>query len=186
MSDHQPRSRAAVAGWIAAGVFLIAGAVAAVYASNLRIQLNDVELRLVDAVTKLQAMQDQLVAAAGQSDAMRANLSLLSASDASDTKLTGKGLAPEATGRVFVSPSRGLLISATKLPPTLPGRNYQLWWQTSKGPVSVGVFGAGQDGNATAVFDVPADAPAATGYLVTDESEGGAEAPSSTVVLASR
>ena len=186
MSDSQPRSRAALAGWIAAGVFFLAGAVAGVYASNLQIQLNDVELRLVDAVTKMQGLQEQLLAAAGQSDAMRANLSLLSATDVTDTRLTGKGTAPNASGRIFVSASQGILFSASKLPPSLPGRSYQLWWQTGKGAVSIGIFGAGTDGAATATFDLPPDAPVSTGYLVTDESEGGAEIPSSTVVLASR
>lgn len=186
MSDSQPRSRAAVAGWIAAAVFLVGGAVAVVYASNLRNQLNDVELRLVDAVTKMQMLQDQLVAAAGQSDAMKGSLSILSAPDVMDATLTGRGSAPDAKARVFVSPTKGLLLSAAKLPPTLPGRTYQLWWQGPKGPVSVGVFGAAQDGAVTAAFDLPGDLPAGTAFTITDEGDGGAELPSSTVVAASR
>lgn len=186
MSDSQPRSRAALAGWIAAGLFFVGGAVAVVYASNLQNQLNDVELRLVDAVTKLQMLQEQLVAAAGQSDAMKSNLSILSAADVADARLSGKGLAPEGTARVFISPSKGLLLSASKLPPTLPGRTYQLWWRGTGAAVSIGVFGAAQDGTATAVFDLPAEPLTGGSFSVTDESEGGAEVPASTVVLASR
>lgn len=186
MSDSQPRSRAAVAGWIAAAVFFVGGAIAVVFASNLRNQLNDVELRLIDAVTKMQMLQDQLVAAAGQSDAMKGSLSILSAPDVMDARLAGRGSAPDASARVFVSPTKGLLLSAARLPPTLPGRNYQLWWQGAKGPVSVGVFGAGQDGSATAAFDLPTDLPSGTAFTITDENEGGAEAPSSTVVAATR
>lgn len=186
MSDSQPRSRAAVAGWIAAAVFFVGGAVAVVYASNLRNQLNDVELRLIDAVTKMQMLQDQLVAAAGQSDAMKGSLSILSASDVVDARLTGRGSAPDASARVFVSATKGLLLSASKLPPTLPGRTYQLWWQGAKGPMTVGVFGTAQDGSATAAFDLPTDLPTGTVFSITDESEGGAESPSSTVVAASR
>lgn len=186
MSDSQPRSRAALAGWIAAGILFVGGAVAVVYASNLKNQLNDVELRLIDAVTKLQMLQEQLVAAAGQSDAMKGSLSILSAPDAVDARLSGRGTAPEASVRIFVSPSKGLLVSASKLTPTLPGRTYQLWWQGPKGTVSLGVFGAAQDGSATAAFDLPAEVPSGGSFLLTDESEGGAEVPSSTVVAASR
>lgn len=186
MSDTNPRSRMALVGWLAAGVSAVVAALAVVYAMNVRNQMNDVELRLVDAVTKMQAMQDQLVAAAGHSDAMRTNLALLSAADLSEAVLVGKALAPDATGRVYVSRSKGLLISASKLPPTLAGRTYQLWWQTPKGAVSVGVFSAAQDGTATAVFDLPEGAPATSSFTVTDESEGGAQAPSSTVVMATR
>ncbi len=186
MSESPSRSRAAIAGWAAAGVFLVAGAVAAIYASNLRIQLNDVELRLVDAVTKMQTLQEQVIAAAGQSDGMRASLSLLSAPDVRDVRLVGQALAPEGTARLFVSPGKGLLIAAQKLPPTLPGRTYQLWWQNGKTTTSVGIFGAGADGAATAAFDLPPDAGAFTGFVVTDEAEDGAEFPSSAMVLASR
>lgn len=186
MSDSQPRSRAALAGWIAAGLFFVGGAVAVVYASNLQNQLNDVELRLVDAVTKLQMLQEQLVAAAGQSDAMKGSLSILSAPDVMDARLTGRGSAPDGSARVFVSPTKGLLLSASKLPPTLPGRTYQLWSQGPKGAVSVGVFGTGQDGSATAAFDLSVEVPSGGSFILTDESEGGAEVPSSTVVAASR
>src|SRR5205085_2767212 len=55
-----PRSRAFWAGWISAGLFLLVAAGAGVYAANLRNQYDDVTLRLVDAVTKLQLSQQQL------------------------------------------------------------------------------------------------------------------------------
>jgi hypothetical protein len=182
-----PRPRAFWAGWIAAAVLLVAAAVAGVYASNLQIQLNDVELRLVDAVTKLQVSEERLAAAAGESDAIRANLSLLSAPDVVDLRLAGTGPSADATGRVFISRSKGLIFSATKLAPLPDGRAYQLWL-LSRGAaaVSVGTVHPSQEGNATAAFDVPADVPQATGFSVSIEPEGGSKTLTGTVVLASR
>src|SRR5215212_412572 len=130
MSENTTRTRAFWAGWISAGILLVVAAVAGVYAANLQIQLNDVELRLVDAVTQLQVSQERLVGAATESDAIRTNLALLSAPDAVDLKLAGKGPAPEATGRVFISRSKGLLFSASKLSPLPDDRAYQLWLLT--------------------------------------------------------
>ena len=45
---------------------------------------------------------------------------------------------------------------------------------------------AAQDGAVTAAFDLPGDLPAGTAFTLTDEGDGGAELPSSTVVAASR
>jgi hypothetical protein len=184
MTDSTPRSRVFWAGWISAAVLLVVAAVAAVYAANLRIQLEDVELRLVDAVTKLQLSEERLVGAAQESTAIRANLALLSAPDVVDLKLAGKGTATEASGRVFVSRTKGLLFSAIKLPALADGRTYQVWWLSHAAPASVGVVQPTTDGNVTAVFDPLADAEPPSGFSVTVEPEAGSKAPTGSVVLA--
>ncbi len=181
-----PKSRAFWAGWITAAVSLLIAAVAGVYAANMKQQLDDVELRLVDAVMKLQVADQQVTAAATQATAVRSNLALLSASDVMDVKLSGKGPATDATGRVFVSRSRGLLFSATKLPQVPEDRTYQLWFTSKTGAVSAGVVRPDADGNVTAAFDVPAEAGAPTGFTLTVEADGGATAPTGAVYLASK
>lgn len=187
MADSpSPKSRAFWAGWIIAAASLLVAAAAGVYAANLKQQLDDVELRLVDAVMKLQVADQQVVAAATQANAVRSNLALLSASDAQDVNLSGKGPAPDATGRVFLSKSRGLLFSATKLPAVPDDRTYQLWCLTKGTPVSAGVVRPDADGNVTAAFDAPADAPSPTGFSVTIEPEGGGTAPTGAVYLATK
>jgi len=184
--DHKiaksPNSRAP---WIIAGVLLVIAAAAGVYAANLRIQLQDIELRLIDAVTKLQASQEQLDGTANQLDAFRTNLGLLSAPDAVEMKLSGRGQAAKASGRVFVSGGHGMLVALTGLPATAPDQVYQVWLVGKGKPVSAGVMHADPQGNATAAFDLPPDAPAPpTCVQITLESSGGAATPAAQPVLA--
>lgn len=181
-----PKSRAFWAGWIIAAVSLLVAAAAGVYAANMKQQLNDVELRLVDAVMKLQVADQQVTAAATQASAVRANLALLSAPDAQDFKLTGKGPSADALGRVFVSKSHGLLFSASKLPQVSDAQTYQLWLLTKAAPVSAGVVRPDVEGNITAAFDVPADATAPTGFSLSIEPDGGSAAPTGAMYLSTR
>ena len=188
MSDPQlARSSGSKRPWIAAGVLLVAAAAAGVYAANLRIQLEDVELRLVDAVTRLQASQDQLETAASELDAFRTNLGLLSAPDGIELKLAGRGSGSRASGRAFVSPGHGLLVAVAGLTPTTADQVYQVWLLGKDKPVSAGVMHADQQGNGTAAFDLPSDAPAPPNALeITLENGGGASAPSGQPLLATQ
>ena len=142
--------------WIAAGVLLVAAAAAGVYAANLRIQLQDVELRLVDAVTKLQDSQDRLVGAANQLDAFRSNLGLgFGTAGTRELTLAGRAAAAKASGRAFVGPT-GLLLSVTGLPPLGANRGYQVWLRGSGAVERQHAMQADAQGNATAAFE-PAD-----------------------------
>jgi hypothetical protein len=173
--------------WIVAGVLLIIAAAAGVYAANLRIQLQDVELRLIDAVTKLQASQEQLEGAANQLDGFRTNLGLLSAPDVIELKLSGHGAAAKAGGRVFLGVGHGMLVALTGLPATSADQVYQVWLVGKGKPVSAGVMHADLQGNATAAFDLPSDAPMPpSGVQITQESGAGSPAPSGEPVLAAR
>ena len=193
MTEQNPRPRAFWAGWIAAGVLLLVAAVAGVYAANLQIQLDDVALRLVDAVTKLEMSQGRLVGAATESSAIRSNLALLSAPETVILKLVGRGTMPGATGRVFFSKTRGLLFSASNLTALGDGQEFQLWLvprvPTAVGAgtraISVGTVRAGENGNITAAFDSPGEVPAQTGFSVTVEPEGGSSSPTGAVCLTS-
>lgn len=180
---REPHSRAFWAGWISAAAMLIVAAGAGIYAANLKLQLNDVELRLVDAVMKLQASEMQVANASAEVTAVRTNLALLSAPDVQDLKLSGKAPAAEATGRAFVSRTRGLLFAASNLP-QLPGdRTYQLWFLTRGAPVSAGIVKPDPQGNVTAAFDALPDAPVPTGFAVSVEPDGGVPAPTGAIYL---
>jgi anti-sigma-K factor RskA len=187
MTETSTRPRLFWVAWIAAASCLVLAGVAGVYAANLRNQLEDVELRLVDAVTKLQDAQERLVAAATDSDRVRANLALLSAPDATVFDMRGVGpAAPDAAARAFVSPARGLLFAASGLTPLPEGQTFQLWLLTAKGPLNAGIVQASQQGNVTAAFDPLPDASPATGFEVTVEPDGGSERPAGRVVLSSK
>lgn len=183
MTEQHPRPRAFWAGWIVAGVLLLVAAVVGVYAANLQIQLDDVALRLVDAVTKLEMSEGRLVGAATESSAIRSNLALLSAPETVILKLVGNGTAPQATGRAFVSATKGLIFSAAGLPQLPEGQAYQLWLVTPGATVSIGVVRASENGIVTAAFDPQTGAPTPTGFKVTVEPEGGSSSPIGAVCL---
>ena len=181
--ERVPHSRAFWAGWLSAAAMLLVASGAGIYAANLKLQLDDVELRLVDAVMKLQASEMQVANASAEVTAVRTNLALLSAPDVQDLKLSGKAPAADATGRAFVSRTRGLLFAASNLP-QLPGdRTYQLWFLTRGAPVSAGIVKPDPQGNITAAFDALPDAPVPTGFAVSVEPEGGVPAPTGAIYL---
>ena len=181
--QRAPHSRAFWVGWISAAAMLLVASGTGIYAANLRLQLEDVELRLVDAVMKLQASELRVASASAEVTAVRTNLALLSAPDVQDLKLSGKAPAADATGRAFISRTRGLLFAASNLP-QLPGdRTYQLWFLTRGAPVSAGIVKPDPQGNITAAFDALPDAPVPTGFAVSVEPDGGVPAPTGAIYL---
>jgi hypothetical protein len=185
MTQSMPKGRAFWAGWISAAVLLLVAAGAGVYAANAHNQLEDVQLRLVDAVLKLQLSEERVANATAGSDAMRENLVLMAAPDVTETVLKGAGPAPNAAGRVFSSPTRGLLVAATGLPAIEPNQTYQLWFLTRGAPVSAGLIRPDQQGNATAAFDAVSEAQQATGLALSLEPDGGATKPTGPICLVS-
>lgn len=186
MTDETPRAGASKAGWIAAGVCFLLGAAAAVYAANLRVQVEDLELRLVDAVVKMQAAQQMQQAATEQLDDMRANIGLVTAADVVELTLSGRPPAPEAVARAYVSRSRGLLFTGSRLPLPPDDAVLQLWYLTNDGPVSAGTVRPDQAGGVLAAFDVPADLPTLTGFAITSEHAPGGSKPTGTYLLTTR
>ncbi len=186
MTEHTPHTKFFWAGWIAAGVLLVIAAGVGVYAANLNRQIEDVELRLVDAVTRMQFAQQQAADTSRELTSMRENLALLTASDGVEMTLTGRPPAPEATARAFVSRASGLLFTASRLPPVADDGVLQLWFLTSGGPVSAGVVQPGEAGAIVAAFDVPKDLPTLTGFAASAERAGGSAKPTGPFLLTTR
>lgn len=106
---------------------------------------------------------------------------ILSAQDLARVELAGQDTAPGAAGRVFWSPTYGLVFAATNLPALPPGRVYQLWIVADK-PISAGIARASADGG----FNVIAGAAGATSakaFALTIEPEGGRPAPTGAMYL---
>jgi len=185
-ADAPAHGRGFWAGWLSAAAMALVAAGAGIYAANLKSQLDDVELRLVDAVVKLQASEDRVAAASAQVTAIRASLALVTAPDVLDLRLAGQRPSPRANGRAFHSRSRGLLFAASDLPPLPPDRVYQLWLLTRGAPVSAGLFRPDPQGNVTAAFDPIPDAPVPVGFAVSLEPEGGVPAPTGAIYLATQ
>ncbi len=106
---------------------------------------------------------------------------ILSAPDVSYTALAGVAPAGAAHARVYVSPTRGMLMAAEDLPALPSGRVYQLWSIVAGQPVSGGVFELEASGRAQVLADAP-PGPAAA-FAVTIEPTGGVPAPTGDKVL---
>jgi anti-sigma-K factor RskA len=102
---------------------------------------------------------------------------VLGASDLVRVELAGQPVAPRAAARAFWSRSRGLVFTASNLPPLASGRTYQLWIVTGQTPVGAGLLKPGADGIAHAVFATPSDLSTAVAMAVTIEPDGGVPAP---------
>jgi hypothetical protein len=110
---------------------------------------------------------------------------VLAAADLQRFELRGIA-ASAASGHALWSPSRGVVLTATGLPPAPPGRVGQAWLVTSDGSLSLGVVVRDDHGRLTAAFDPP---PAfdgrLIGFMVTLEPANGSAIPSRSVLLAS-
>jgi anti-sigma-K factor RskA len=106
---------------------------------------------------------------------------ILSAQDVTYTSLAGVAPASAARARVYVSPTRGMLMAAEALPPLQGGRVYQLWSIVAGQPVSGGVFELEAGGRGQVISDAPPGA--AQAFAVTVEPSGGLPAPSGPQVL---
>lgn len=179
-----PRTSNAWTGWLAAAAMLLAAIGAGLYAFNLQTRLDDVQVRLAAAATRLRESELRVAAASQEATTARASLALLTAPDTLDLKLAGQGAAARASGRAFISRSRGLLFAAAQLPALPEGRTYQLWYLTRGAPVSAGLVKPDPQGTIATALPVAADAPVdPAGFAVSIEPDGGVPAPTGAIVL---
>ena len=111
---------------------------------------------------------------------------VLAAADLQRFALRGERGAPAASGQALWSPSRGLVLTATRFPPAPPGQIGQAWLVTSRGSLSLGFVSPDGQGRLTAAFDAPPElAGIVTGVMVTLEQASGSAKPAGTVLVAS-
>jgi anti-sigma-K factor RskA len=173
----------ATAAWLSAAALLVMALGLGAYSVSLRQRVSGLEVRLREAMTRLDRTEQQLASATRDADRAQVRLAVLTAPDMKQVDLAGQPSAPRAAGRAFLSRSNGLLFAASQLPPLPAGRTYQVWFLTPGAPVSAGLIAPDQDGHATAAFNVPA-AAAPTGVAVSIEPSGGVAAPTGAIYLA--
>lgn len=165
---------------------LLAASLAAValglYAWTLQTRLRATEAELRSAQAELAALVTQVAALRRvTSDEASRTAEVLAAPDVVRVDLAGQGPAPQASGRAFYSPSRGLVFTATNLPSLPAGRVYQLWVVTASAPVSAGVMRPDSAGRLRGVTQTTAGQP--TAIALTIEPEGGVPAPTGAMYL---
>jgi len=89
-------------------------------------------------------------------------------------------------GKVFVNPTRGVLLIASNLPRTSADKIYEMWiirkGQGAK-PLPAGLFQSQDDGNAMHVQPGNVDVASAAAIAVTVENQAGADQPTTTPLI---
>lgn len=110
---------------------------------------------------------------------------VLAASDLIRFNLVGGDPAARTLAQLLWSRSRGMVFSASRMPPPPERFVYQLWLLTAGAPIGVGTVAPDASGRVTLATDSPPEAPRPIlGVRVTIEPAPGRPAPSGPVVLA--
>jgi anti-sigma-K factor RskA len=165
--------------WLAAAAALIAAIMTAttVYYRNEAIRARGEQIA---AAQQVRTLEQQIASLQANAATAAQTTTVLTAADLSRVDLAGQTAAPGAVGRVFWSPTNGLVFAATNLPPLPPGRVYQLWIVAGQ-PISAGIAEPSAGG-----FSVvnPAGVTATPkAFAVTIEPEGGRPAPTGPMFL---
>ena len=166
--------------WLAAAAALVA-AVTSVMAWQYREDAVRARIEQQAATQQVRSLEQQIAQLqAGVSTAAQTR-SVLAARDMARIELLGQAPAPGATGRVFWSPTHGLVFAATNLPELPPGRVYQLW-VVADAPISAGI-GRLTGGGEISVVSTPTAPARPKAFALTIEPEGGSPAPTSPLFL---
>ena len=171
----RPVQRFSNAGWLALAASLIAGALG-FYAFSLRDRVLVLQRELADAEQRASAAEQGIQTVQLRASNLQRTADILAAADVKGVELKGQGPGSGASGRAFVSRSRGVVFFAENLPPLKPGTTYQLWVVTEdKKPIDAGVFTTDATGtiSLTRILNVPNPGAVA----VTVEPAGGVPSP---------
>ena len=87
-------------------------------------------------------------------------------------------------GKVFVNPSRGVLLIASNLPRTPADKIYEMWIiRKGANPVPAGLFQSQDDGSAMHVRPGTVDMASTAAIAVTVENQAGADQPTTTPLI---
>jgi len=167
-------------GWLpflAAAACLIAAVGLGLYSVTERRHVIALEQLVRDATQRAETANRQRDEVTQRATENQAVVIVLNASDLVRVDLAGQPVAPRAAARAFWSRTRGLVFTASSLPPLPAGRTYQLWVVTAAAPIGAGVLKPGVDGDAHGVFMTPSDLAKPVAIALTIEPEGGVPAP---------
>jgi anti-sigma-K factor RskA len=92
---------------------------------------------------------------------------------------------PAARGRFFVSPGKGVVFIAARLPKLAAGRTFEMWVIPASGkPIPAGTFNALEDSTAVYIRQGPVEGAAAMAISV--EPAGGSQQPTTTPIIVSK
>jgi anti-sigma-K factor RskA len=174
-ADMPPRSAWRMVPLAAAAVLVLAVGVVAIRVERSRQEL-------AGEVTRMQGinqeLQERLKRFGGQTDLA---ISILTSADTREIPRTGDD--NSAAARAFVSPTRGVLVVADRLPVLPPGRVYQVWIiEDGSTPVSAGLLGDEPRGRGMLIATPPRkNAGGGVTVAISDEPPGGLDQPTGTI-----
>ena len=134
-----------------------------------------IELSERDAARSRQALEDA-----------RTQATILAAPDLSSITLEAQPAARDARGRALWSPSRGVVLAVSDIPPISSDRVYQLWFVIPPNPVSAGLLRVDDAGRIFETIKVPEGSFPPVAIAVTIQLKGGADSPTGDVLLLGR
>ena len=167
---------------LAAGGIVVAGSLG-VFAARQAGLATALQENLDAANTQARIAELETAAAQRIADELRGGARVLTAADVQTLDLGGQPAAPVARGRLFWSASAGALLTATGLPPTPPGRVYQLWLIPDTTPVSAGLLSVDAQGSVMATVTPPEGVTERVPAAITLEPAGGTQVPGGEVYL---
>ncbi len=197
---HEQRQGERRLPWIAAVLVLLVGlAVSAFFAWRFQQEFDAASTRMTQVEQQAQstraAAEQQIAASQKEAErrileandtALKAQMvsEVLAAPDLVRYGLSGGNAAPAARGQLLWSRSRGLVLSASRVPKAPPGSAYQLWLVTASGPTRAGATDADTEGRLSLASDkIPPVARPVVGALLTLEPINGGPEPSGPTVL---
>lgn len=169
--------------WVAAAASIAVALGMATYAVRLRQDITSLQGRLDAATSRLADAESSVARMERAVTEAQSQTAVLAAPDLAQVALAGQPPAPDARARAFWSRSRGLVFTASQLPPLPSGRSYQLWVVTANERISAGVLALAADGRVLHIVQTPADMPTPVAMAVTLEPEGGVPQPTGAFYL---
>jgi anti-sigma-K factor RskA len=177
----KPSAAPARTPWLLAAAAVALAAGLGSYVVSQRNHIGTLEQRVRDETSRADLAEQQAAAARSAATLAAADertvVVVLAASDLVRVELAGQPVAPQASARAFWSRSRGLVFTASNLPPLPAGRTYQLWFVTPEMPVDAGLLKPKFDGGVNVVYAMPSGITRPVAIAVTIEPEGGVPAP---------
>jgi anti-sigma-K factor RskA len=169
--------------WVAAAASIAVALGLGSYTVRLKQDVSTLQARLDAATSRLAGAESSVARMERAVSEAQSQTAVLSAPDLAQVALAGQPAAPAARARAFWSRSRGLVFTASQLPPLPTGRSYQLWVVTANARISAGVLALAGDGRVLHIVQTPADIPTPVAMAVTLEPEGGVPQPTGAFYL---
>lgn len=179
-----PRVVSGARQWLPLAALVVLTVGMGVYAGWLQVRVTVLEERLEQVLLQATAAETAVADARRVNAELQSAMGVLAAPDLVRIDLAGQAPAPQATARALWSRARGMVFTATNLPPLPAGQVYQVWVvPAAQPPISAGLLVPDPAGAGQTYFNTPPDIPPPAALAVSIEPAGGVPAPTGAIYL---